>query len=115
MSERGRGDAAQQPTEPDLGSRRLHQVLAPDDQVDALTQVIDDHAEAICPVAVSVADGQVALGRDLSLPIPGEQVGPGFGTSPQCDPEHWPLEAALPARARAARPRPRPAVLGGPL
>ena len=63
---------SQEPPEPDLRRRRLEQVAAADDEVDALTQVVDDDAEPVRPVAVAVTDGEVADGADVARARPDE-------------------------------------------
>ena len=57
---------AQEPPEPDLRRRRLEQVAAADDEVDALAQVVDDDAEPVRPVAVPVADRRGRRRRHLA-------------------------------------------------
>ena len=46
VGEPRRRRAAEQPAEPDLGRRRVEEVLAADDEVDAVAEVVDDHAQA---------------------------------------------------------------------
>ena len=48
------------------------QIPAADDEIDAVAQVVHDHAERVGPVAVPVADGQVAGRRDLARARPDE-------------------------------------------
>ena len=65
----------EQPAELELAAGRGEEVLAPDDQVDPLVEVVHHHRELVGPVAVAVAQEQVAalLGRDLA-PLAEEQV-----------------------------------------
>jgi hypothetical protein len=60
---RGLG-APQQPCQPDLGRRGGQQVLATNDQVDLLADVVHDDTESIRPVVVAIPDGQIACHCD---------------------------------------------------
>jgi len=76
VSERRRGRAAETLSQSDVRGGGIQEVLAPDDKIDALTQIVDDHAEPVAPVTVPVAGGQVTVRGDLALTLPGEAVGP---------------------------------------
>ena len=89
---------------------RGEQVAAADDEVDALAQVVDDDANAVGPVAVPVADRQVAVGRDLVRARSDEAVHPALRAAAERDAQDRPVEAAPATAARAARAVPAPAV-----
>ncbi len=74
MGERWRCGAAEDTGQPDLTRRGLEQVTAAHDQIDTLSQIVDDHAEPVCPVAVAVADRQVTRRRDVGPTRTGQQV-----------------------------------------
>jgi hypothetical protein len=61
-----RGLAAQQAAQAKLGRGGVEQVAAADDQVDAVAEVVDDDAERVAPVAVAVAQSEVAAGRRVA-------------------------------------------------
>ena len=63
MEKRGRMLAAEQARELNLAARRIEQIFAADDEVDALQPVVDDRRELIRPVGVSIADEQIAALR----------------------------------------------------
>ena len=46
----------------DLGGRRIEEVAAPVDEVDTLSEVVDDDAERVRPIADAVAEERVASG-----------------------------------------------------
>src|SRR3954469_8588136 len=61
--------AAEQARELHLAAGRRQQIVAADHQGDALHQVVDSRSELVAPVAVAIADQQVAalFGRSLFL------------------------------------------------
>src|SRR5262245_56555011 len=69
MEEPRRHGASEQTRELKLAAGRVEQVVAADDQRDVLHEVVDSRGELIRPVAVTIADDQVAalLGRALLL------------------------------------------------
>ena len=94
--------AAQQPREPELDGRRVEQVAAPDDEVDAVPHVVHDHAERVGPVAGPVAHQEVAVAGGLVGDRPRQQVHPALRARPQRHPQ-----ARVPVLGE--RPRPAPA------
>ena len=106
--------ATEQAGEPDLGRRRVQQVAAADDEVDALAQVVDDDAKQVRPVPVAVADRRVAVGRDLVGARPDERVHPPFRAATERDAQDRAVEPAIAAAARAARSVPRAPGVRGP-
>ena len=60
MKERRRVLASEQSSEGNLPPGRWQEILAADDEVDLLSEVIDNDAELIRPVAVAIADQHVA-------------------------------------------------------
>ena len=52
--------AADQPGELNLAAGRIEQILAANDEVHVLQPVIDDDGELIRPVAMPIADEQIA-------------------------------------------------------
>ena len=52
--------AADQPGELNLAAGRIEQILAANDEVHVLQPVVDDDRELIRPVAMSIADEQIA-------------------------------------------------------
>ena len=107
MREGGRGLASEHPREPDLGPCRVQEILAPDDEVDTLAQVVDDDAEPIRPVAVPVPHREVAVRSDPRLRRPDDAIRPRLPSISQGDSEHRPVDSALTAIARAAAKRSR--------
>ena len=89
-------------------ARRLEQVAAPDDEVDPLAQVVDDDTEAIGPIALAVADGQVARGGHVARTRPDDPIHPGFLSAAERDPKDRPGQAADRTRARTAGSGPQP-------
>ena len=69
-----------------------------------MAQVIDDHAEPVRPVAVPIADGQVAGRGDVVPTRPDDPIHPSLTTTAERRPQHGPVEFALAAGGRAARP-----------
>ena len=97
--EGGWAGAAEQAGQLDLAAGGLQQVHAPNHQRDALFHVVDGCGELVGPVAVPIADEQVAalFGRDLRLRTEAQVV-----------------EVLLRNRARRTR-RPRPGISAKPL
>ena len=114
MRERRGHLASEQAGEPDLDRRRGQQVAAADDQVDALTLVIDDDREPVGPVPGAVADREVAVGPDLVGARPDDRIHPALGPPAERRTKDRAFETARPAAPRAARPVPAPAVLVRP-
>ncbi len=69
MEERRRLGAAEQACEANLTSGRRQKIFTSDDEIDLLFPVVHGHAQLIRPVAMSIADQEVAtlLGRILRL------------------------------------------------
>ena len=76
VSERRRVRAAETLSQSNVRGGGIQEVLAPDDEIDALTQIVDDHTEPVGPVAVPIAGGQVTVRGDLALTLTREAVGP---------------------------------------
>src|SRR4051812_4055703 len=104
MRERRGRRASHAPGEPDLDGGRVEEVAAADDEVDALAEVIDDDGEGIRPVAVTIPDGEVAVGRHLVGAWTDEEVHPCLRATTERDAQHGPVEGPLPAATRTARP-----------
>lgn len=60
MDETRRRGAAEQPAEPDLRRRGIEQILTADDEIDPMAEVVNDDAEAVRPVAMTVLNRHVA-------------------------------------------------------
>ena len=106
--------AAEQPGQAELDGRRVEQVAAADDEVDAVPHVVDDHAERVRPVAHPVAHEQIAGRRRLVGHRPRQQVDPALRARPDRHPQaRAPVlgERPRPAPARAPDPAPRPPAL----
>ncbi len=112
---RGRGPAPEQPPQPDLRRRRVQQVAPADDQRDVLAQIVDDDAEPVRPVAVAVADGQVA-GRCHLVRARAERVRSIHVSepAPRATRQDRPVAARARGTARAADAPPRSVVRLGP-
>ncbi len=78
MQEARRLASAEEPTQADLAGRVGEEVLAANDEVDALAQVVDDDPERIGPVVAVVAGDQVAARGRLAGLFAEEQVREGF-------------------------------------
>src|SRR4029079_1488022 len=114
VSERRWGRAAATLSQSDVRGGGIQEVLAPDDKIDALTQIVDDHAEPVAPVTVPVAGGQVTVRGDLALTLPGEAVGPCLCPTAERDAHHGSGNTSFAACPGTARARPCAAVLAGP-
>ena len=110
--------AAEQPAEPDLAGRVREEVLAADDEVDVLAEVVDDDREPVRPVARPVADDEVAGRRRLAGPVgPTQEVVEGLRARRRAPPAgSWPRRRGAPSsgRPRAAGARPVAPVVAGP-
>ena len=94
--------------QPQLDGRGVEQVAAADDEVDAVALVVDDHAEAVRPVAHAVARHEVAGRRGLVGHRPRQQVDPALRARPDRHPQARAVvlgELPLPAAARDSRSR----------
>lgn len=60
MKKARRAGPAEQARELNLAAGGSEEVLAPHDQVDALVEVVDHHRELVGPVAVAIADQEIA-------------------------------------------------------
>ena len=60
MEKRRRFMTSEQAGELDLASGRFQQIVAPDHEGDTLPPVVDDRGELIRPVALPIADQQIA-------------------------------------------------------
>ena len=78
MDEARRRGAAEQPAKPNLRRRGIEQVLTADDEVDPVAEVVDDDAEAVRPVAMTVPDGHVAGAGNRAWPRSEHGVVPGL-------------------------------------
>ena len=69
MQKSRRVGSSEQPRELDLPSRRVEQIFASHDEIDALVPVVDRRGELIGPVAFAIAREQIAalLGGTLLL------------------------------------------------
>src|SRR4051794_1737493 len=114
MRERRGRRASQAPGEPDLDGGRVEEVAAADDEVDALADVIDDDGEGIRPVAVTIPDGDVAVGGHLVGAWTDEEVHPCLRATTERDAQHGPVEGSLAAAPGTARPVPTPVVIVRP-
>ena len=72
--------SAKEAPDPDLGRRGVDQVPATDDEVDALTQVVDHDAERVGPIAVAIADRRVAGRGDVPRARPNGRIHPCLTT-----------------------------------
>ena len=110
VEEGRRGLAAQQAAEAELGRGGVEQVAAADDEVDAVAEVVDDDAERVAPVAVAVAQGEVAAGRGVARLRAEQEVVERLlaGAEPRAEgaPGRVLGQRALAAPARAAGPAP---------
>ena len=114
VGERGWCRATESPPQPDLARRGMEQVPAADDEVDTLPGVVDDDAETVRPVAVPVADRQIAGWRDVVLARAGQHVHPGLAPIAERHPQDGSGHPAIATTARAAGTRPRATVCGRP-
>ena len=51
---------AQEMPEPDLGRCGVRKILATDDEIHVLAEVVHDHGEPVCPVALAVSNREIA-------------------------------------------------------
>lgn len=89
VDEARRLGAAEKARELDLTSGRGEEVLAADDDVDLLLEIVRRHRELVGPATVAIARQQIAalLGRNLTLPAAAQVVEPDlFRLEP--DPPH---------------------------
>jgi hypothetical protein len=84
---------------------RGEQVTSADDEVDALAQVVHDDSKSVCPVAVAVGQGRVAVVRDLVRAGPTSRSIQRSEPPPSAARRTGPSRSARAAAARAARSR----------
>ena len=108
VGERRRHGAAKGACQRELVGRGVDQILATDHQVHILPLVVDDHAQAVGPVAVSIADRQVTAQCHGAAAWPEQGVVPALIRPGERDPERRSVEPAGPAIARTAGAPPRP-------
>ena len=78
MDEARRRGAAEQPAEPDLRGSGIEEILTPNDEAYPVAEVVDDDAEAVRPVAMTVPDGHVAGAGNRAWPRSEHGVVPGL-------------------------------------
>lgn len=118
VEESGRLAAAEKTAQPDLVGCRVEEVLAADDEVDPVAQVVYHHREAIRPVAVAITGRRIPGCCDRTRSCPEAHVVPGLVASTK-DQTHDPpgpiLELATATPAGAPGSRPRHAVSDAPI
>jgi hypothetical protein len=92
----------------------VEEVVAADDQVHPLPAIVDDHAEPVRPVAVSVSDREIAGRRDGIRARSGQGVDPRLGPAAECDTDDRTVQPPPLTAARTSRSGPRPAVRAPP-
>ena len=102
VEEPRRHGPSEQPAEAHLRGRRLDEVLAPDHEIDPVAEIVDDHAHGVGPVAVPIADREVACRGHRPESATEHGIGPRLLARPRATRQVMPAASRL--RLRRAQP-----------